>query len=67
MSGIREKIKEGSITKEQAISYLRGLKKDSPWDVPRINRLERWVINFKPRKVQKEGAKKRKKPRKTRL
>ena len=68
MSGIREKLKAGSITKEQAIKYLRGLKKKSPWDTPRINRLERWVINFKPgRSQQAKPTRLKKKAKRTKL
>ena len=68
MSGIREKIKAGSITKEQAIKYLSGLKSNSPWDTPRINRLERWVINFKPgRSQQAKPAKRKKRPKRTKI
>lgn len=56
---IKEKIRNNTLTKSEAISMIKAKLLVNPWDAKILNRLAKWVKNYKPNRAEVVKPKKK--------
>ncbi len=57
--GIKQKLKQGLITKELALELVKKWEVKSPWDAEQFESLEKWIKRYVKRPAQQENKDKK--------
>ena len=64
MNQIKEQLKKGEVTKEEALAFINTRRRTNPWDKKSLDSIAKWVKNYVPgrkdlKRKQKNVAKKK--------